>query len=877
MHTRTPIFLIAFALLCTIPAMAHQPPLHLPFVHHTPDTILPAPDTIPAHPVILEISKAQPDTTLLNGDVIAATIARMDTSVAPPATAVAVPAFMQRFRKLSAHEASQSITRYRTEQLAARQRLLVNEVTRVARRIQIYLSGGPDSGALRRDLAFVQRSFTTAKDGVLVNQGSVQTQRNLAVSSTIVTRLLAEVEEHKTTIDSYTNDLLHFRNSIDSLYTDSLLYVLPGDSAATMQYLMRLVVVAKEIEPVDSALTLSLKKAEQFQLQADQLRYELRSVAEDLETGRQALARRRLQQEAGYLYAPPRDVRPLHQIIRFSLAKERLAFLFFFRGKGWTLLLLALLVMMVNLFIRSLRKRLMAAGLLDVESPMQLVVKHPLAAAILIVCSVLQFYFLDAPFVFNFALWLACALCLSRLLHGYSVAYWTRFWTVNTVLFTLACLDNFILQVSRTERWMVFGLALAGCMYNAYILLGGRLSQLRERGVIYAIVFLLFNESISLLLNFLGRYNLGKTLMVAGYSGVIIAIFFMWTLRLINDGLRLASLIYRQPERDLLYLNFDKVGNRVPWLFYVFFVVGWFIMVGHNFYGFREISQPFNDFLLREHTIGDYTYTVNGLFFFLLITGCSLILSRVISYFAYDPSASNGSDGSGTRFTAGSWILLARIFIITCGLLLAFAAAGIPMDKLTIILGALSVGIGLGLQSLVANLVSGLVIAFEKPVNVGDFIEVNGKPGTMKSIGFRSSVVNLVDGANMIIPNGDLLSQHLVNWTTARNLKCLHVVISVAHGSNLVLVQHTLRNTLDGDARILGNPAPLVVAKAFTEQAIDFEMLFWIKNFAEGMSVTGDVLNRIDVAFRDAGIVVPFRQHDVYVHRVDGREDEHPL
>ena len=89
-------------------------------------------------------------------------------------------------------------------------------------------------------------------------------------------------------------------------------------------------------------------------------------------------------------------------------------------------------------------------------------------------------------------------------------------------------------------------------------------------------------------------------------------------------------------------------------------------------------------------------------------------------------------------------------------MLLAFAAAGIPMDRLAIILGALSVGIGFGLQSLINNLVSGLILAFEKPINVGDVVEFGGQSGTMKSIGFRSSIITTWDGADVIIPNGNL-------------------------------------------------------------------------------------------------------------------------
>jgi small-conductance mechanosensitive channel len=141
----------------------------------------------------------------------------------------------------------------------------------------------------------------------------------------------------------------------------------------------------------------------------------------------------------------------------------------------------------------------------------------------------------------------------------------------------------------------------------------------------------------------------------------------------------------------------------------------------------------------------------------------SVITSKIVSFFATDARIRPGGDER--RAGLGSWLLLIRITIISLGLFLAVAATGAPLDRITIILGALSVGVGLGLQALVNNLVSGLIIAFEKPVNVGDSVEIGGRSGMIKSIGFRSSILSTVDGAEVIIPNGDLLNAHLVNWS----------------------------------------------------------------------------------------------------------------
>jgi len=391
--------------------------------------------------------------------------------------------------------------------------------------------------------------------------------------------------------------------------------------------------------------------------------------------------------------------------------------------------------------------------------------------------------------------------------------------------------------------------------------------------LLYFIAFVAISETASLLLNTFGRYNVSKTLLISGYSGIIIAVLFLWTIRLINEILGHISKVYKHPDVKLFYINFEKIGDKVPGFFYVFLVLGWIILVGRNFYSFKQFAADFNDFLTVERNLGNYTFTINGLFVFFLILTCSVALSKIISFFA-EPVETHSKDKKPGKVGIGSWLLLIRILIISMGLFLAFAASGIPLDKITIIIGALGVGIGLGLQGLVNNLVSGLIIAFEKPVNVGDIIEVNNKPGVMKSIGFRSSVVTLADGACLIIPNGDLLSQHLVNWSIGRNNKRLILNVGVAYDSDLEKVQQILNKILEGEERIRSYPSPVVAAKQFSPSSIEFELQFWINIMSDGTRLKGDIIEKIYTAFKKENIVIPIPQQELYIRSIPKKPEE---
>lgn len=203
---------------------------------------------------------------------------------------------------------------------------------------------------------------------------------------------------------------------------------------------------------------------------------------------------------------------------------------------------------------------------------------------------------------------------------------------------------------------------------------------------------------------------------------------------------------------------------------------------------------------------------------------------------------------------------------------MAFAAAGIAMDKVTIILGALSVGIGFGLQALVNNLVSGLILAFEKPINVGDVVEFGGQSGTMKSIGFRSSIISTWDGADVIIPNGKLLDDNVINWTMGNSHRRVEIVTGVAYGTNLEKVKKLVLDVLATDKRIMVPPPPTVLIKDFNSSSVDIRILFWIEDFNTWTEIKSDILQAIDEAFKKEAIQISAPQEDSNVPATESED-----
>jgi potassium efflux system protein len=221
---------------------------------------------------------------------------------------------------------------------------------------------------------------------------------------------------------------------------------------------------------------------------------------------------------------------------------------------------------------------------------------------------------------------------------------------------------------------------------------------------------------------------------------------------------------------------------------------------------------------------------------------------------------------TGVRVSIARLVHYVFIFI---GFVLALLALGFDFTKLTIILSALGIGIGFGLQSIVNNLVSGLILLFERPVRVGDFIEVSGKWAEIKKIGLRATTVQTFDQADVIIPNADLVSTQVVNWTLSNRRVRLIIPVGVAYGSDVSLVMETLLASARENTRIAETPPPQVLFLNFGESSLDFELRVWVLDADNRLVVSSELHQEIDRRFREVKIEISFPQRDLHLRSVD--------
>ena len=199
------------------------------------------------------------------------------------------------------------------------------------------------------------------------------------------------------------------------------------------------------------------------------------------------------------------------------------------------------------------------------------------------------------------------------------------------------------------------------------------------------------------------------------------------------------------------------------------------------------------------------------------------------------------------------------------GAFIAIQQIGVDLTTLAAISAVLMVGIGLGLQNITSNFISALILLFERPVQVGDFVEVGGVQGRIRVIKTRSSVVETLDNVSIIVPNLNFITQNVTNWSYRDSKVRIHISVGVSYGSDVDLVAETLLQVGRAHQEVLLNPEPTIQFLDFSNSSLNFDLLVWINDAARQYFVRSDLNFAIVKAFREQGITIPFPQRDLHI------------
>jgi small-conductance mechanosensitive channel len=358
---------------------------------------------------------------------------------------------------------------------------------------------------------------------------------------------------------------------------------------------------------------------------------------------------------------------------------------------------------------------------------------------------------------------------------------------------------------------------------------------------------------LAMLCNLAGRVTLsgifGATAIYAFAQIVSLVVFVQLVVETFLLQIQTSRIRKKYPEQ------FDASGvtksiYRFATLLAVFL---WLIVFSTNLNLFDSINDQLTGIFTDVRKIGNVEFTFGGIGLFLGIIWIANFLQRYITYFFGDTGDDAAIDDKGQR----SKLLVTRLILLTGGFLLAVAALGLPVDKITVVLGALGVGIGLGLQSIVNNFVSGVILIFDRPLRIGDMVEIGDKKGKVKEIGIRSSTLLTDEGAEVIIPNGDVLAHNIVNWTLSNNHVRVAMSFLIDKPAHPEAIQaETIKEIIKDNPNVLDSREPEIILNNINSKVIELKVFFWCKDFGKTTPTSVDLRAAIYQHLDKQGITV---------------------
>jgi potassium-dependent mechanosensitive channel len=373
------------------------------------------------------------------------------------------------------------------------------------------------------------------------------------------------------------------------------------------------------------------------------------------------------------------------------------------------------------------------------------------------------------------------------------------------------------------------------------------------KGIKYAAITAMILSGLGIICNLFGRFSLsgifGISAIFAVTQAVVLPVFIETSI----------EIILLQLQSSRMKKGFDSPFDRsiivekikIPLVLIAIF--SWFIMLASNLNIYHGITTGTVDLLTTPISVGSISFRMINVLYFFVIIWFANIMQQMISFLFGETGAEN-EDITPESKKRHSRLLITRLIVLIGGYLLAIAASGLPLDKITILLGALGIGIGMGLQNIVNNFVSGIILIFNGSFKIGDEIEVSGQAGKVKEIGLRASTLTTADGADVIIPNGNILSQNIVNWTFTNDQK--RVMVSfILSGKEMDAnsINEVINDTIKNVPGVISQKKPVILYTKATKENCSLTVRFWstINNADHAKS---EATLQLSAAFADKNI-----------------------
>ena len=701
---------------------------------------------------------------------------------------------------------------------------------------------GLDIRNVRTKLQDADSVLFVLKDNILHNSGALNL-RNLQVFRTLLQNIQGDLQDHRKLLDSTDKTLTGLKGSMRKLMKDTVLRQLLRDSVLRKQFTVQL----KDMRETWRASTGKLRRSaaiiNRLQTHTSSSTITTVQLLDKVNALLTTSAIRIFGKEYNYLWEKD-TIRQNEANNRSSFRKvyqgEQKALRYYFKDSGNKRLYLLLIGILFLIWtyrnIRILKQRKAIdkiSGLGFTYLPSGYII-----SAFVVMFSIAPLFDLYAPstyiesvqFVLMIILTIICWKKWPRELFVY--------WIVMVVLYLCFSFMHHLTAPGVGQRLFLILLNILSFVFGLLFLSKMR-QNLHLKGFLHFVIILHNAMNVlAVLFNIGGRFSLGQILGNAAIFSFMQAIGLAVFSQICIETIVLqmvTSRVKRGFEGNFEYQHVLKSFRRLI-LFLV--VILWIIVFTTNLNVYNSLLNALSDFLKTPRNIGNASFTLGGIVLFFFIIWVAHLLQRYVGYFFGDSDVEEEISDKGQR----SRLLVTKLVLLCLGYLLAVAASGVPVDKITIVIGALGVGIGLGLQNIVNNFVSGIVLIFDRPLQIGDVVEIGNQTGKVREIGLRSSTLLTQEGAEVIIPNGDVLSQKIVNWTLTNSQRRVEMSLSVSGNNDMEVVSSAIKKSIIVSKYVYQGREPQLLLTRIKDDGFDMKAFFWSTDVSKSEEAKSEIL-----------------------------------
>ena len=499
------------------------------------------------------------------------------------------------------------------------------------------------------------------------------------------------------------------------------------------------------------------------------------------------------------------------------------------------------------------------------------VLRRPLSSWLVLLMLSMLFLQPDAPILLHQLALLIALIPVLRLLPPAVYAALGPWPYVATALYLLQRLSYLLIANSFLYRVYLLGLTLLAAVLLAWVLWRRRPRASAEGATVtrkvvrFAGWAAIAGMLVSAVANLIGNVSLAEMLtsgiLESGYVGLVLYA----GVTVLSSVIRLLLARRVISRFSIVTQHAGPLLHSVTRLLRLGAALAWVIVVLNAFRIYRPIKDAVLTVLTHPLKFGQISLTLGGVLLFLFSVWLAFWAARTVRVVLQEEVLPKMSLPRGVGNSISSLTYYAMVIV---GLFVALAAAGFEVSQLAIVVGALSVGIGFGLQNVVNNFVSGLILMFERPIQPGDVVEVSGTSGKVREIGMRATTLTTFEGADVVVPNGVLLNEKLINWTLSDMDRRIDVNVGVAYGTDPKRVLELLMDVTRSTPGIASTPEPTILFAGFGASSLDFSIRAWTNNFGDWVNTRSQLTVRVHDAIIAAGIVIPFPQQDVHLRTI---------